>query len=188
MLQAVSFLKLFFLFLGGLWLPTSYFKKKKCWESKNDSSSLLCLLFLDLFPQSRKRKRRLSQSTTPKKKCKYVHSVQDQSQERMGAKATMKHKKASRPGQQRQPQRDTPQHRQGKKLSQQQRNTRQYRRPRNVKQKQPQAARQPRGKRQTGIRPLGSRWQGKSRLGQKQAFKGKSTFRKAGHSRKQKSA
>uniref|UniRef100_J3S126 Suppressor of SWI4 1-like protein n=1 Tax=Crotalus adamanteus TaxID=8729 RepID=J3S126_CROAD len=142
----------------------------------------------DLFPQSTKRKRRLSQSTTPKKKCKYMHSVQGQSQERMGAKTTMKHKKASRPGQQRQPQRDTPQHRQGKKFSQQQRNTRQHRRPQNVKEKQPQAARQPRGKRQTGSRPLGSQRQGKSRLGQKQAFKGKSTFQKAGHSRKQKSA
>uniref|UniRef100_A0A0B8RTJ0 Suppressor of SWI4 1-like protein n=1 Tax=Philothamnus irregularis TaxID=1899461 RepID=A0A0B8RTJ0_9SAUR len=141
----------------------------------------------DLFPQSTRRKRRLSQCTTPKKKCKYMHSVRDQSQEHTGPKTTMKHKKASQPGGQRQPQRGTHQHRQGK-LSQQQRNTRQHRKPHNVKQKQPRAAGQPGGKRQTGFRPGGSKWQGKSRLGQKQAFKGKSTFRKARHSRKQKSA
>ncbi|XP_070597562.1 suppressor of SWI4 1 homolog isoform X2 [Erythrolamprus reginae] len=140
----------------------------------------------DLFPQNTKRKRRLSQSTTPKKKCKYRHSVGDQSQEHMRPKPTMKHKKASQPGGQRQPRTGTPPHRQGK-LSKQKMNTRQHRKPQNVKQKQPRTAGQPRGKRQTGFGPPGSRWQGKSRLGQKQAFKGKSTFGKARHSRKQKS-
>ncbi|XP_026532155.1 suppressor of SWI4 1 homolog [Notechis scutatus] len=147
-------------------------------------------LFLDLFPQSTKRRRRLSQSTTPKKKGKYVRSVQGQSQERTAGKTTTKHKKASQPGrQQRQPRRGTSQHCRGKLSQQQQRrNTRPHRKPQNLQQKQPQAAGQPRGKRQAGFRPPGSRWQGKSRLGQKQAFKGRSTFRKARHSKGQKSA
>ncbi|KAM6471100.1 suppressor of SWI4 1 homolog [Liasis olivaceus] len=141
----------------------------------------------DLFPQNTKRKRRLSQSTTPRKKCKYMHSAGDQSLEHVGTNTTRKHKKASRFEQQRQPQRDSPQQRKGM-LRQQQRNTKQCKRPQNVKQKHPQASGQPRAKRQTGFRSLGSRWQGKSRLGQKQAFKGKSSFRKPGHSRRQKSA
>ncbi|XP_063150375.1 suppressor of SWI4 1 homolog [Candoia aspera] len=141
----------------------------------------------DLFLQSTKRKQRFGQSTTPRKKCKYVPSGGDQSLERVGASATMKHRKASQSGQQRQPQRDSPQQHKGM-LRQQQRNTKQHRRPQNMKRKQPQAAGQPRAKSQTGFRSLGPRWQGRSRLRQKQAFRGKSTFRKPGHSRKPKSA
>ncbi|XP_061469714.1 suppressor of SWI4 1 homolog isoform X1 [Rhineura floridana] len=146
----------------------------------------------DLFPQSTQRKRRPSQSANAGKRHKYTHSTADQSPLSAGTNVKAKERKTSRPRQGRQEPRDSPQQHKGGPLSQQQRDpsnsSRHPRGPHKAKRKRLQASGQHRAQWQPGSRPLGSRWQGKSRLGRKQAAKGKGGFRKLGRPGKKRPA
>nr|XP_020667738.1 suppressor of SWI4 1 homolog [Pogona vitticeps] len=127
----------------------------------------------DLFPQSGKRKRP-SQSARPSKRPRRAQSAGDRSPALLRTNKKMKHRKTPQTGR-----RDSPQHQRDTRNL-----TRQPTRPQNTRQKRPQASGQRRVKRQPGSRLFGSRWQGKSGLGRKQAQKGKGALRKVGRSGK----
>ncbi|XP_044299640.1 suppressor of SWI4 1 homolog isoform X2 [Varanus komodoensis] len=144
----------------------------------------------DLFPQSAKRKRAPSQSKSGKRR-KRTLSAEDQSPS-LGTSSKTEHRKTSWPGLQ--------QHHRPRNATQQQKGvpsqlrrgphnrSRQHRGPHSAKPKRPQAAGQPRAKRQPFLRPAASRWQGKSGLRQKQTQKKKGACKKRGHSGKKKPA
>ncbi|XP_042309551.1 suppressor of SWI4 1 homolog isoform X1 [Sceloporus undulatus] len=141
----------------------------------------------DLFPQSAKRKR-VSHSTTSRKRLKRTPSEGGQSPAFTGTTSKLKHrKKTPQPGQR--PRQhfgqwpmQRPKQRPGQHSGPQQRDTRgQQEGSQGAKHRgQHKSKRQPRG---SSMR-LGARWQGKSGLGRKVAQKGKGAFRKLGRSGK----
>lgn len=156
-----------------------------------DKESCCLSLSLDLFPQSKKRKRECSQPIKPGKKRKYSHSVKDQSP--APARTYSKAKGRRNPGRgQRWQQRDTHSRHKGAARQQQRGICNPADQPRGTqktKRKQPQASNQHRAKRQAGFRPAQSQRQGKSGPRRKQAPKGKAgTFRKLGGSGKKRPA